>query len=85
MTPEELDAKRKKYQAWSGKSEVQEGKVGRRDRKRKRREAERRAKMAPEELAREEELHELLEKVKKQRLLKEKREEGEDEFFQGFD
>lgn len=82
LTAEELDAKRKKYQAWSGKSEAQESKLERRDRKRKRREAERRAKMAPEELAREEELHELVENVKKQRLLKEA---GEDEFFRGFD
>lgn len=86
LTPEELAAKKKKYEAWSGKVERQDDKVQRRDKKRKRREAERQAKMAPEEKAKEDEWKELLEKAKKQRLQKEKQHnEEEEEFFKGFD
>ncbi|KAF8246915.1 DEAD-domain-containing protein [Wilcoxina mikolae CBS 423.85] len=86
LTPEELAAKKKRLQAWSGKSEQQEERASRRDRKRKRREMERQAKMAPEEKAREDEWKELLEKAKKQRLEKDMQEkEGEEEFFKGFD
>lgn len=85
MTPEELAAKKKKLEAWSAKTESHDAKMERRERKRKRREAERQANMPADEKARQEEWMELLEKAKKQRLEKNKLEEGEEEFFKGFD
>jgi ATP-dependent RNA helicase DDX55/SPB4 len=85
LTPEELDQKRKKYEAWSGKTEEKEAKDSRRAKKRKRKEAERQANMGPEEKAKEEEWKELLERAKKQRLEKEQLTEGKAEFFKGFD
>jgi ATP-dependent RNA helicase DDX55/SPB4 len=85
-TEEEKAERMKKYAAWSGKQEESEQKAGRRERKRKRKEAEKLAKMNPEEREKEEEWKELVEKVKKQRIEQEAQsKELEGEFFKGFD
>lgn len=74
---EEVLMKRKEREAWSHKHEQQDLKEERRERKRRRREADRLAKMTDEERAKERDLQELIEKVKRKNL-------DEEEVFEGF-
>jgi ATP-dependent RNA helicase DDX55/SPB4 len=74
---EEVLRKRKEREAWSHKHEQQDLKEERRERKRRRREADRLAKMTDEERAKERDLQELIEKVKRKNL-------DEEEVFEGF-
>lgn len=77
---EEVVRKRKERQAWSHKHEQQDVKEVRRERKRRKREAERWEKMTDEERAKEKEVQDLIEQVKRKKLR-----EDADEEFQGFD
>lgn len=77
---EEVLRKRKEREAWSHKHDQQDVKEERRERKKRKREAERLAKLTDEERAKEREVEELLEKVRRKNLQKEK-----EETFEGFD
>jgi ATP-dependent RNA helicase DDX55/SPB4 len=77
---EEVVRKRKEREAWSHKHEQQDVREERRERKKRKREAERLAKMTEDERAKEMEVQELVEKVRRKNL-----EEKKDEVFEGFD
>lgn len=77
---EEALKKRKAREAWSRKHEEHEIKDERREKKKRRREAERLAKMTPEELEKEKEVQRLIEEVKRKKI-----EEDAEEEFEGFD
>lgn len=77
---EEVLRKRKEREAWSHKHEQQDVKEERRERKKRKREAERLAKMTEDERAKEREVQELVEKVRRKNLQDEK-----DEVFEGFE
>jgi ATP-dependent RNA helicase DDX55/SPB4 len=77
---EEAVRKRKEREAWSHKHEQQDVKEARREKKRRKREAERFEKMTEEERAKEREVQELVEQVRKKTLA-----EANDEEFHGFD
>ncbi|KAK5632568.1 hypothetical protein RRF57_008282 [Xylaria bambusicola] len=84
-------AKRKRNaEAWSGKQEQEETRVARRDKRQRKRDAERRGKMTDEEKARDMDLAQLLAAVRKQnqeKLAKNVQSEtnGGDDNFEGFD
>lgn len=82
---EEMIRKRKEREAWSHKHEQQDMKEVRREKKRRKREADRLAKLSPAELkkekAREKEVQELIEEVKRKKLNVDMA-DGE---FEGFD
>lgn len=75
------EKKRKRTEAWSEKADAAEVREARRGKRGKRREAERQAKMAPEEKEKEMEWKELVEEVKRRRK-EEERKEVEVEFEQ---
>ena len=75
---EEALKKRKEREAWSQKNELHDVKEAKRERKRRKWEAERLGNMTEEERAKEMELQKLIEQVKKKNL------EDEEE-FKGFD
>jgi ATP-dependent RNA helicase DDX55/SPB4 len=77
---EEMARKRKEREAWSHKHEQHDVKEARREKKRRKRNAERLEKMTEEERAKEREVQDLVEKVRRKRL----EEENDDEFL-GFD
>ncbi|KAN0090352.1 ATP-dependent rRNA helicase spb4 [Hyaloscypha variabilis] len=77
---EEAIRKRKEGEAWSHKHEQQDVKEARREKKRRKREAERVEKLTEEEKAKEREVQELVEQVRKKRLAEEN-----DVEFMGFD
>ncbi|RFU30610.1 hypothetical protein B7463_g5741, partial [Scytalidium lignicola] len=77
---EEALKKRKVREAWSHKHEQHDLKEERREKKKRKREAERLAKMTPEELEKEKEVQRLIAEVKRKKL----EADGEEE-FQGFD
>lgn len=68
----EGDRKRKRTEAWSEKADAADVREARREKRGKKREAERQSKMAPEEKQKEAEWKELVEEVKRRR----KEEEG---------
>jgi ATP-dependent RNA helicase DDX55/SPB4 len=65
--------------AWSDKTDAHDRREDRRDKKMKRKEADRQANMTPEERVKDEELQELLKEVKR------RRKEKEDDEFEGFE
>ena len=75
---EDVLRKRKEREAWSHKHEQQDVKEERREKKRRKREAERVAKLTDEERARETEVQELVEKVRRKTI------EDEQDVFEGF-
>jgi len=77
---EEAVRKRKEREAWSHKHEQQDVKEARREKKRRKREAKRLEKMTEEERAKDREVQELVEQVRKKTLAEEN-----DEEFHGFD
>lgn len=77
---EEALKKRKEREAWSHKHEHQDLKEARRERRKRKREADRFEKMTEEEKAKEREVQELVEQVKKKRI-----EEQYNDEFRGFD
>lgn len=79
---EEVLRKRKASQAWSGKQELHDAKEEKREKKRRKWEAERLEKMTNEEKVKERELQELIEQVK---LQNKEREAMVEEEFEGFD
>ncbi|KAI0438417.1 ATP-dependent rRNA helicase SPB4 [Xylaria telfairii] len=86
--PAEADAHRAKRkrnaEAWSGNREQQETRVARRDKKQRKREAERREKMTGEEKARDMDLAQLLAAIRKENQ-KKYANGGNDDEFEGFD
>jgi len=81
----ERTALRKKYEAWSNKHDREDLKLARRDRRKRRMEAKRVAKLTPQQLEEKRELDELVHKVRQQNdeAMEATRETRED--FAGFD
>ncbi|KAI1878960.1 hypothetical protein JX265_003137 [Neoarthrinium moseri] len=88
---ESIKAKRKRNaEAWSGKHEQEETRTVRREKRQKKRDAERKGKMTDEEMLKERELEDLLAEVRKQNQLKFAQEAGKagkagGDDFEGFD
>ncbi|KAM4059175.1 DEAD/DEAH box helicase [Hirsutella rhossiliensis] len=78
----DLKRKRKNNEAWSGKHEMEGLRVERREKRHKKREAEKWANMTTEDRAKQVELKELIQQVRKQN---EARAESKDDEFEGFD
>lgn len=78
----DLKRKRQKNEAWSGKHEMEGLRVERREKRQKKREAEKWATMTAEERAKQVELRELIQQVRKQNEAQAK---SRDDEFEGFD
>lgn len=72
--------KRKRTEAWSEKADAADVREARREKRGKKREAERQSKMAPEEKEKEAEWKELVEEVKRRRKEEEEKKKGEMSF-----
>ncbi|KAL1877591.1 hypothetical protein VTK73DRAFT_8500 [Phialemonium thermophilum] len=83
----ELEQKRKRNEAWSGKHEKQDTKVARREKKRRKREAETLSKMTEEEKEERRKLDQMIEEVRRKNeaaRLQAQAEGGDDDEFTGF-